>query len=484
MPMRRALMCDAAELTRSGGRDQNQDACGSERVGRATCWVLADGLGGHRGGEVAARRAVAGALEAFREKPEVSRATIARMVARANQAVLDAQRENPALARMRSTLVVLVADLQHVVWGHVGDARLYRFEGGRLRHRTRDHSVVQALVDAGEITPRDQATHEDRNRLLRVIGDPAGVEPTTPAGPERLRQGDAFLLCSDGLWEAVSDLAMEIDLAGSASAAGWLERLERRVSMRVGPGSDNYSAVAVRFDDHIVVLPPARSAAERTGPALDTAAAPPASSPTVRLGRFVGPAVLATILIAGMAIWPRIAPERAAPAADPAEGADALAPGMIRITGMPEIYDDLDAAMSAAPEGGAIRIGPGRYRVTATHIARAVSLRGAGQAHTTIDLTGTEGLAITADAGRLTDLAICCAGGDAALALGGAFAGVVARVAVSSEARIGLLIRDRARPTIERVSISDHADGKIRVEDEAEPRFVDTPDAPPRENQP
>lgn len=235
---------DTAVLTNRGGRAGNEDACDFALAGDSACWALADGLGGHRGGEVAARLAVAAALHSFRSRPDVDGQSLSEHFERAQQAILDGQGADALLAGMRSTLVLLLSDGRQALWGHVGDSRLYHLQGGRIRERTRDHSVVQALVDAGEVRPDQQARHEDRSRLTRTLGK-AGEARLDVGAPVAVRPGDAFLLCSDGLWELVLDPEIELDLAAAPSAAQWLARLEARVRRALRPDSDNYTAVGV-----------------------------------------------------------------------------------------------------------------------------------------------------------------------------------------------------------------------------------------------
>ena len=163
--------------------------------------------------------------------------------ARARRDCSPAQLADPSLGQMRSTIVVLVASDRHAVWGHLGDSRLYRLQAGRVVERTRDHSVSQALVDAGEVDASDQGKHEDRSRLLRCLGKDDGVEPAVHA-VEPLCRDDDFLLCTDGFWEALSDTAIAADACGSRDAAGWLARLEARVTR--GRPDDNYTASVIR----------------------------------------------------------------------------------------------------------------------------------------------------------------------------------------------------------------------------------------------
>lgn len=236
-----------AGLSKVGGRKANQDCYGAEAGDNGGCWAVADGLGGHAGGETASRMAVETVLQRCRQALAVTAGLIGDCFRDAQAAIVQKAAENYELAGMRTTMVLLVADAQNAVWGHVGDSRLYWFRQGKIIQQTRDHSVPQMLADAGKIRPEDIRGHEDQNRLTRAIGQAGELRPTIPAAPFPVQAGDAALLCSDGVWTYVWESEMEADLAAVASPADWLARLEQRILARAEGPYDNYTAVAVWF---------------------------------------------------------------------------------------------------------------------------------------------------------------------------------------------------------------------------------------------
>jgi serine/threonine protein phosphatase PrpC len=236
---------DTAVLSDRGGRVANEDAADFTVLDGFSCWVLADGLGGHAGGGMAAELAVSAALSSFKTDPRCDRETLERCVLAANRAVCDGQGREPRLAEMRSTIVVLVANSSEAMWGHVGDSRLYYFTQGRIQFQTKDHSVPQAMTNAGEITPDQIRHHEDRNRLLRSLGARENLRPAIQTRPQPLEAGDAFLLATDGFWEYVNEIEMENDYARSSNAMEWLKRMQTRLRNRVRGDHDNYSAIGV-----------------------------------------------------------------------------------------------------------------------------------------------------------------------------------------------------------------------------------------------
>ena len=244
------MAADTASLSHTGGRKENQDACGFEQNESGACWVVADGLGGHAGGEIASRMAVDAVLSLFREKsslPSVSAGDVIDCFDAAQAAIQNKADKEYSLSGMRTTMVVLLGKQDRLVWGHVGDSRLYLFRQGQIVQQTRDHSVPQMLVDAGKLKPEELRGHEDQNRLTRALGQEGTIRPAVLSEPVVLQNGDAALLCSDGIWTWILEQEMEEDLHKAQSAGEWLELLEKRLLARVTGQYDNYTAIAVLF---------------------------------------------------------------------------------------------------------------------------------------------------------------------------------------------------------------------------------------------
>lgn len=232
-----------ATITSPGGRKLNEDAYGHQILDAARgCWIVADGLGGHGGGEVASAIAVETILGSYRDHPECSPAQLTAMLETAQQTILDRQ-DDHHLYGMRSTAVVLLLEVAKALWAHVGDTRFYHFSHGRIAHQTRDHSVPQAMVDAGDIAYADIRYHEDRNRLTRSLGSPGKVRITLDS--QTIAPGDAFLLCTDGFWEYVTEAEMETELARANTPENWLEQMEAILLRNAPAGHDNYTATAI-----------------------------------------------------------------------------------------------------------------------------------------------------------------------------------------------------------------------------------------------
>jgi PPM family protein phosphatase len=237
-------------VSRVGGRDRNEDACGHwSSPDGAFCCVLSDGAGGHAGGDVASRTAVDLVLRSFADRPQCAPNRVAGLIAEANREVMLEQSRNARVADMRATLVVLVCDQRasQAVWGHIGDSRLYCLRGGFVLSQTKDHSLFQSMVDAGFADPARSRGHPDRNVLTGSLGSDDGLVPDVLASPLGLKEGDAFLLCSDGFWDFLDEARIEAALQRALSPEAWLAELEQIIVAGLRRGSDNYSAIAVWF---------------------------------------------------------------------------------------------------------------------------------------------------------------------------------------------------------------------------------------------
>ena len=238
------VMLQSAAFSARGARSYNEDrlGCSGEGLG---FWALADGLGGHRGGARAAEVAVQVSLASLEGSASP------RLEGRLKQAVSDAHARIRALqkteeghAHMRSTLVLLGVSADDMAWAHAGDSRLYHFRDGKLSWRTRDHSVVQLLVSAGEITESDVTKHPERSRLISCIGgDNTLLISVKSAGAPR--QGDVLLLASDGMWEHFETWQLEAAVTRCATPEALLSHLAGLVGEAMHPTQDNYTAVAV-----------------------------------------------------------------------------------------------------------------------------------------------------------------------------------------------------------------------------------------------
>ena len=234
-------MFKSAMLTKVGGRAVNEDSVRAASGEGSLCAVLADGLGGHGGGDVASALTVDAIMDAYKAGELSSPARLEAAIEAANRRVLDAQTER---CQMKSTVVALRLEGERMFWAHVGDSRLYHFKSGRIVSHTRDHSLSQLAVLMGEISEDQIRFHSQRSRILRALGS-EGAQPDVTEVLSLAPGETCFLLCSDGFWEYVLESDMEGTMKEAGSPEDWLAAMERILLGKVQPGNDNYSAIAV-----------------------------------------------------------------------------------------------------------------------------------------------------------------------------------------------------------------------------------------------
>ena len=146
---------------------------------------------------------------------------------------------------MKSTVVALAIRDNLAAWANVGDSRLYYLHSRTIARTTEDHSVAYKKYKSGEITKFQIGTDEDQASLLRALGNVERSHPDCDHPDSELAAGDGFLLCSDGLWEYISDDEILVEYLKADSAQTWAEQLLLRTMERIRPGSDNLSLIAV-----------------------------------------------------------------------------------------------------------------------------------------------------------------------------------------------------------------------------------------------
>jgi len=232
-----------------GGRKVNQDRMGYSYTRDALLLVLADGMGGHQRGEVAATIALQTLSALFRaqatpyvKKPE-------RFLEEAfQQAHLDILRYAAGRAlpeTPRTTIVACLVQHNCAVWAHSGDSRLYWVRRGQLLARTRDHSHIEHLIAKGLADPAERNSHPDRNKLYNCLGASTlpRVDVSRQAG---LEPGDVLLLCSDGLWGVLPDTEIVHQLSTHTIVQAVPDMIGMATAI-AGSRADNTTALAIQW---------------------------------------------------------------------------------------------------------------------------------------------------------------------------------------------------------------------------------------------
>ncbi|BCL76324.1 protein phosphatase [Jeongeupia sp. HS-3] len=237
--------------TRRGARKNNQDRLGYSYSRDALLLVVADGMGGHLHGEVAAQIAVELLTDQFEQKAQPALANPLQFLAdsfqRCHEAIYDYAASKQMLEIPRTTCVACIVQDDIAYWAHVGDSRLYLLCGSKVLTQTRDHSKVRRLVDEGKITEEEAKTHPEKNKIYSCLG---GVYPPEIdlGGKIALSDGDTLLLCSDGLWGSLEDEELG-QFLGAFPVLFAVPQLMDRAELRGGKFGDNLSALAINWHD-------------------------------------------------------------------------------------------------------------------------------------------------------------------------------------------------------------------------------------------
>jgi serine/threonine protein phosphatase PrpC len=239
------------QASRQGGRKNNQDRVAYSYSREALLMVVADGMGGHMHGEIAARIAVQTLTDEFQKlaKPRLKdpRAFLAETVTRAHYAINDYAVEQDLLEIPHTTCVAAVVQDGTAYWAHVGDSRLYLFSDGSLIARTEDHTAVAQLVRDGIISEEEAGHHPERNKVSNCLG--GYVMPQVEcSAPIPLHDTDTLLLCTDGIWGMIS-IPEASALLHAYSLEDAVRHLMDHAEFRGGEHGDNLSLVAMTWGE-------------------------------------------------------------------------------------------------------------------------------------------------------------------------------------------------------------------------------------------
>lgn len=232
-------------LTNKGERAANEDFLDVSITPERLAFILCDGLGGHGNGDIASRFVTEQVKAALEQKK-----TVEESIQHAQDALLEKQIAEHAGNSMKTTVTCLALAGDQARFAHVGDSRVYYFEKTKYMLRSQDHSVPQMLVNRGDIKEKDIRHHEDRSRLLRVMGTEWDRPKYQVVEGIKLTKRSSFLLCSDGFWELIDEKQMSKTLKKADSPQQWLAAMEEIVLANGrGTNMDNYSAIAVFVRD-------------------------------------------------------------------------------------------------------------------------------------------------------------------------------------------------------------------------------------------
>jgi serine/threonine protein phosphatase PrpC len=230
-------------------RKANEDAFGESTLANAGhVFVVCDGMGGHNGGEIASRLAVNSILD-YLSKANLTtiKKDIQGAIAFANSVVFEESKKDSALLGMGTTAVVLLIHKDSFYIGHAGDSRLYLLSDNQLHQLTKDHSIVQELMDVGQINAEDQKDHPLKNRITRAIGIDSTIEAEVSDRILQVKKNDCFLLCSDGLSNMLNDSEIAKIISSESDIKTRVDELISAALMV--DGKDNITACLIEITE-------------------------------------------------------------------------------------------------------------------------------------------------------------------------------------------------------------------------------------------
>jgi PPM family protein phosphatase len=233
-----------------GGRKMNQDRMGYSYTRDSILLLLADGMGGHVRGEMAASIAMQtiGSMFQTQAQPLIGRPErfFEEAFFAAHQEIHRYREAHNLPETPRTTVVACLIENGYAYWAHCGDSRLYWMRNGEILLRTKDHSRLEVLIDQGKVDPSERMTHPDRNKLFNCLGapNPPIVELSRRA---TLQAGDLLMLCSDGLWGVLPDHMMAQHLKDHTIVRA-IPELIRTAANIAGKQSDNVTALALMWE--------------------------------------------------------------------------------------------------------------------------------------------------------------------------------------------------------------------------------------------
>ena len=243
---------ETAQVSRQGNRNDNQDRASIVVTDTRILLTVADGMGGHIGGDVAAEAAIDALVRSFKRLRGGIRDAgdfLRESIVEAHEAVVMLGAALAPELRPRTTITVCVVADNTATWAHVGDSRIYLMRDQKVLIRTRDHSAVELLVQQGLLKDADVHTHPMRNFVEQCLGGEPEIPQITITEPRPLMAGDVMLLCSDGFWAPLKEAHLAKELNSHLDLQDIVDVLAREAEETAAPSSDNVTAVALRWMD-------------------------------------------------------------------------------------------------------------------------------------------------------------------------------------------------------------------------------------------
>lgn len=244
--------------SRQGGRQNNEDRVAHSYSRDALLMALADGMGGHHYGEIAAQIAVQTLINAFQQeaRPTLDDPFIflQEHIDQAHYAILDFVEAHKLDDSPRTTILACIVQENVAFWAHAGDSRLYLIRKNRVISQTRDHSQIRYLLDEGLISQAEAEHHPDRNKVYSCLGG-RSLPEIAFSRKTPLESGDLLVLCTDGVWSTTSSEAL-VQALRYPNLIQSVPQFMQQLEQQGGPNQDNLSMVVARWEENYVEFTP------------------------------------------------------------------------------------------------------------------------------------------------------------------------------------------------------------------------------------
>lgn len=240
---------ELAKLSLIGDRKRNQDRCTVVESGNSLLLAIADGMGGHPKGEVAAQIVIDTCRKFMQQTPQPILSPgsfLKRLMHKAHEEIVSFGYEQEPVIEPRTTSVVVLIQNATAYWAHTGDSRLYLFRAGKLLTRTKDHSYVERLLQLGMIKEEELEHHPQKNYVTRCLGGSMTL-PEITLDKHQVQPSDVIALCSDGVWGNIDEAAMIRKFYSTIPMEQAVSSLTQDATLSASPEADNATLLALRL---------------------------------------------------------------------------------------------------------------------------------------------------------------------------------------------------------------------------------------------
>ena len=239
-------------FSESGTQKINNDYFGYVQLDNYAIWVIADGYDGEEGANIASKLSVESAIEYFTAHPRFNKEVIKELFKYTNDTIKQKQEEIERYSLMHTSLLIVISNYNKILYGNIGNTRLYHIQGGYIVNQSSDDSVSQLLVQERALDIKDIKSHRQRNDLLQAIGDYSKIKPTI-SNEIKLLEGDKICLTTRGAWENIDEHEIEVELSKFPERELWIDSIKRKVLGSSNKDIENNTFASICIDK---VAPP------------------------------------------------------------------------------------------------------------------------------------------------------------------------------------------------------------------------------------